>query len=501
MLSGTRKSDATTTSCLTTVSVHTTFQSLGTTRAPERYLRDPRVHSVRLPTLDSPDFGVADQLFARTQTRDKAFYYRIDEPGPERFSEVKRTTRQLHARDPQLRHLVTVHPNAALNGAVDIWCPDIGDIFGLGHLDLAELARQRRLGRQTWFYTMVEPKSPYPTWLLDDDAASVRVYGALMARWGIEGFVYSMAHGWGPRPLRDLTSFAGTNGDGTLLYPAELVGGSGPMPSIRLMLLRDALEDAELLKMAHKSSFDDAIVRGWTASLLPTSPRHPLLVGAGTFPTASLENWKSVRSSIFDRLAKRGHTLGKPLTLAKTEAERSINVFEVPHATAVIDGHLNEALWSFSTHTRDVSPHDFSRFSDDTWRPPATQMWAVRDGNYLCVGVRCMEPQGSEWVALELAPRDAHERWRFIITRCGTLSAEHHTCEGQFKANTIKWQGARLDAAHFWNAEFRIPLSLVGRAQEFRFNAIRRTQTIYGTRVLLRAVPDEGDVTLMPIVK
>ncbi|MBW3637583.1 MAG: DUF4091 domain-containing protein, partial [Armatimonadetes bacterium] len=105
---------------------------------------------------------------------------------------------------------------------------------------------ERKKGRETWFYTMVEPKFPHPTWLLDDDGASMRAFGPLMARNGLGGFVYSMAHGWGPKPLENLQSFAGTNGDGTLLYPAEIVGGVGPMPSIRLMLLRDAMEDVEL---------------------------------------------------------------------------------------------------------------------------------------------------------------------------------------------------------------------------------------------------------------
>jgi hypothetical protein len=67
-----------------------------------------------------------------------------------------------------------------------------------------------------------------------------------MARYGFSGFVYSMAHGWGPKPLENLQSFGGTNGDGTLIYPAELMGGVGPMPSIRLMLLRDVIEDVAL---------------------------------------------------------------------------------------------------------------------------------------------------------------------------------------------------------------------------------------------------------------
>jgi hypothetical protein len=131
---------------------------------------------------------------------------------------------------------------------VDIWCPNIGNFLGKGRLDFDALSAERNKGRETWWYTMVVPKYPYPTWLVDDNALSVRRYGGLMARHGISGFVYSMAHGWGPDPLNNIASYAGTYGDGTLVYPAELVGGHGPMPSIRLMILRDALEDYELMR-------------------------------------------------------------------------------------------------------------------------------------------------------------------------------------------------------------------------------------------------------------
>lgn len=213
-----------------------------------RYLQDERVLSVRLPPVTQMEnLQTALTALRANNALPKNFYYHIDEPAPQRYDEVRDTTSQLHALDPQIKQCITLHPNQALQGAVDIWCPNIGDYFGLGHLDPALLRAERKKGRETWWYTMVEPKFPYPTWLLDDDAAAVRSYGALMARYGITGFVYSMVHGWGPKPLENLQSFAGTNGDGTLLYPAELAGGSGPMPSIRLMLLRDAIEDYELM--------------------------------------------------------------------------------------------------------------------------------------------------------------------------------------------------------------------------------------------------------------
>ena len=194
--------------------------------------------------MGAPDFEVALNLLRATHTLNKAFYYRIDEPDNSRNAEVIDVTKQLRALG--IKHLVTTHPNDDLKDSVDIWAPNVGDFFGIGGLDFVALQRERALGRETWLYTMIEPKFPTPSWLLDDDGTSIRAYGAFWRRHGFSGFVYSMAHGWGPQPLENLQSFQDTNGDGTLLYPGELAGQNGPLPSIRLMLLRDAIEDYEL---------------------------------------------------------------------------------------------------------------------------------------------------------------------------------------------------------------------------------------------------------------
>jgi len=210
------------------------------------YLQNPRVLSVRVPPIDSPEFSAALSQLRATGTLNKAYCYRIDEPSPQDYPAILAMTAKL--RPLGIRHLVTVHPNEPLKGEVDIWCPNVGDWFGIGHVDFAALARERAAGRETWCYTMVQPKYPYPTWLLDDSGNAILQWGLDMYRDGYTGCVYSQAHGWGPDPLHDLTSFANTSGDGTLLYPAELVGGHGLMPSIRLMLLREALQQYEVLR-------------------------------------------------------------------------------------------------------------------------------------------------------------------------------------------------------------------------------------------------------------
>ena len=215
------------------------------------YLKNARVHSVRTPPLDSSDFLLAVEAFKRTKTLPKSFYYWNDEPQTkEQFDAIKANSQKLRAL--HIPQLVTHHPTPELLNSVDIWCPNIANALGSGHLDMAQLKSEQQKGHPTWLYTMVVPKHPYPTWLLDDDSSAIQSFAPLWSKVGATGFVYSMAHGWGPKPLENLESFGGTNGDGTLVYPAELVGGSGPMPSIRLMLIRDAIEDLALWNEAAK---------------------------------------------------------------------------------------------------------------------------------------------------------------------------------------------------------------------------------------------------------
>ena len=62
-----------------------------------------------------------------------------------------------------------------------------------------------------------------------------------------------MLQAWTGDPWSEVRAFAG-NGDGTLLYPGrpDALGGTHPFPveSIRLKIVRDALEDAELVALA-----------------------------------------------------------------------------------------------------------------------------------------------------------------------------------------------------------------------------------------------------------
>lgn len=446
------------------------------------YLQDPRVHSVRVPPLDNGDFPKALAQLKATGTLDKAYYYYIDEPQPDRYAAIQDATAKL--RPLSIKHCVTVHPNKTLKDAVDIWCPNIGDFFGINHLDLAALEAERKKGRETWWYTMVEPRAPYPTWLVDDDAEAVRSYGAMMARYGITGFVYSMAHGWGPKPLEDITSYANTSGDGTLIYPAEIVGGEGPMPSIRLMLLRDALEDYELLRQTRRQFEQEPLPFTGTKIWLD---RRPLF--------AALRAQQNP--------GKAGHALYPIMTpdfdpIPSTPTSKTFPLRPASRLPVMVDGVLGE--WKPWERFNGA----FGRASSEAEKYSSTSLWLRHDRKTLYLAVRAAQAQTGEWIAVDLASQDIQEepeRLRFVVTQRGKVVVERHTREGHFQVEVPGLKAAVKVDRDFWNAELAIPLEPLGYGDQFRFNVRRRTSDpATGTKFTLSAVPDSEDPWRMPVV-
>ncbi len=466
----------------------------------QKYLRDPRVTSVRLPPLGSPEMPLALKALDQSGAKAKAFYYRIDEPTPDAYPQVLEDKRKLHALDPELKQLVTIHPNTALKDAVDIWCPNIGDATGVGWLDFERLQSERKKGRQTWWYTMVEPKFPYPTWLVDDDALAVRSYGWLMARWGINGFVYSMAHGWGPDPLNNLQSFADTSGDGTLLYPGELVGLKGPIPSIRLMLLRDAIEDYELLRATPE--VERGVLIDSTLNTLPQQTLQRAVLPLRFEPSKLLDE---SRLFLFNTMQKRPASLGFRATAGplRNRERRQVLVARAPG----VDGVLDEKTWSENRAKAAIetdSPlSSFGRVDADSLSWPATSLYLSRDSKYLYAALRARSgPQVREdnWFALEIAPEAAREKWRFVVTAKGALAIERDTREGRFRVENVDFKGALKKFNGYTDVEMAIPISLFPD-QSWHLNALRRVLHSSGAKVTLRAFDDADDARATPLFR
>jgi hypothetical protein len=237
---------------------------------------------------------------------DRLWLYTLDEPRPEQFPELRRRARL--ARAAGIRVFATIVPDPALAGAVDAFAPN---------LTLAP-DRARRAERVSFSYascmshgcdeipaagparaTMLRDFRGWPGYAIDRPGAAARAVPWLGWRRGLEGeLYYDVLHAWiDGDPWRDVRAFAG-NGDGTLLYPgrpAELGGEHGfPVESIRLKIIRDALEDLELLRLAETAGLG-SLAQATAAKLVPSARRFE----------RDPRRWLEARAALGDALARR----------------------------------------------------------------------------------------------------------------------------------------------------------------------------------------------------
>jgi hypothetical protein len=226
---------------------------------------------------------------------ERMFYYSVDEPLIADYPEIRERYMELKAADPGIRVMITEPYSPSLESFCDIWCPDLpyaGDSLpglpffykGSGpraewqlHFPPVFYEWQRRTGKQTWMYVCnTAVMLDFPNLFIDVPAASHRVIPWVMRRYGFMGFLYwtlNYAYGAANDPWKD-QDFLLDQGEGNLLYPGlpgrDFVDAHMPVPSLRLKLLREGLEDYEYLAMldgAGLSAKADALAR----SIAPSS--------------------------------------------------------------------------------------------------------------------------------------------------------------------------------------------------------------------------------------
>ncbi len=113
------------------------------------------------------------------------------------------------------------------------------------------------LGKTMWMY-ISSPVEGYPSLAIDEPAMHHRILPWLCWKVKAQGLLYWCVNFWEGDPSDNPASFAkDQNGNGFLYYPAP----EGPIPSIRLEVLRDGLEDYEYLALLDEA-LADAEARG-----------------------------------------------------------------------------------------------------------------------------------------------------------------------------------------------------------------------------------------------
>jgi len=205
----------------------------------------------------------------------RAYLYMLDEPNlKENYQEVLDLGALAHEASPEIRCLVVEQTYKQdpswpdMDPAIDIWCP----LFAF--IDSASIAEKISHGDEVWSYTALSQRAPEyhpdyekvknydsPYWHIDARLTSYRTPTWMNWHYNITGLLY-----WSSVQISDsktglmdpwlLPAFTESdsqfNGGGHLMYPGVPCGIDGPVPSIRLKTLRDAMEDWEYFAILEK---------------------------------------------------------------------------------------------------------------------------------------------------------------------------------------------------------------------------------------------------------
>ncbi len=261
----------------------------------DAYMSDPRVTSFCV-LFESDDLDDAtliaryNKLKTNSVWLEKAYFYPIDEPD---------TVEKLYALRDRCQHLKEICPEIQIvvpyftdiempdgidqiefmDEYVDLHCPKLANwdddyIYGgenytgngatnpyyngTAYEKYGSFAERMEAiqanGEKVVGYFCNLPEQPYLNVKVDEDGINHRVVMWQMYQRGIEGLLYWHTTAWTDDPWGDVDFFhQGWYGDGILAYPGDEVGRAGKLvPSIRLIILRDGIQDVELLYMAEE---------------------------------------------------------------------------------------------------------------------------------------------------------------------------------------------------------------------------------------------------------
>lgn len=287
----------------------------------DAYMSDPRVTTFKL--IDDIDDDRLSKCYEKLSSNPvwmkKAYLYPLDEPTTvEHLDEIKKRLSRLHRLCPGIRCTSPFYWNAEYNentdevqvllDNLDLMCPKItswNDAYIYRFPGQKErhgsffdrMKKAKEQGKQIWQYVCWEPGRPYVNLYVNESGLDHRLLFWMQHKIGATGFLYWRANFWKDvdDPWTSMATVPGLSkdvyGDGSLLYPGDKVGLEGPCGSVRLEIVKDGLEDCEMLRIA-----DEVLGREWVESKIAE------IVQSVTSYTESPELFLAVRNEIGDAL-------------------------------------------------------------------------------------------------------------------------------------------------------------------------------------------------------
>ena len=253
----------------------------------DEYMSDPRVTSFRVPhdVSDEKLLEYYKKLKVNTKWLHKAYFMPLGEPDTveeiEQFAEMSMHLQQLCPgikvtapiyKDIQIDPIGWDQINA-MKGYCTLWCPKLclwDDEMSYGDHDYEHSMtfeeRMRKMmseGYGVWTYISHTPSAPYTAMFVNHSGLSQRVLFWQQFQRGICGFIYWSSNAW-TTPFITVNPWENVHtglydddgkpvfGDGILFYPGENIDDV-PTVSHRMKIMRDGIDDMELLMLAAKT--------------------------------------------------------------------------------------------------------------------------------------------------------------------------------------------------------------------------------------------------------
>ncbi len=250
----------------------------------DAYMSDPRVTSFRVPSCEGDDEQLLkyyEKLKSNPVWLEKAYLYPIDEPREmSHLNEYRAHCERYKRLCPEIPVIAPFYTNIKAGDNMDqvdhmavtteLWCPklclwddakayeDVPNYSGKSFAD--RMDEMRAEGDTVWAYVCNDPVMPYAQMFIDTPGNVLRSMYWQMYQRDCVGFLYwSTTHyGEGVDPWNSVYTKI-NDGDGKpvygcgfLLYPGMKVGIPGAVPSIRLKISRDGIDDIELFYLAEE---------------------------------------------------------------------------------------------------------------------------------------------------------------------------------------------------------------------------------------------------------
>lgn len=208
--------------------------------------------------------------------------------------------------------------------------------------------KHRNEGIEEWWYGCNYPTNPYPTYHLDDNILTARVFSWMSYEHNVVGNLYWRVN-WASEQNAfgvssnledpyDITNLSQpTNGEGLLVYPGNPYGIEGFVPSLRLIAIRDGMEEYEILRSTGEKCKAIAGAAGYeNFDVNRTFSKLYSALYVGTRVTGSADDFTAAREllSNFAIFAEKGTLIAD---VENTPFTTIVKVF-VSNGTLKIDG-------------------------------------------------------------------------------------------------------------------------------------------------------------------